>query len=331
MFNATKLQNRPFSLARFVVALIACATAMAANGQDCDKALGYIRDMNASTGARESASHFKRFFCDQTFDSFGSASDTGLKLGIDLEDLPLSLEGHNRGRNWSEYQHSVCQSIQDDTWHSQSWNVAVMKANKGVVDAWTTCVTASGLHFWAELNDNDPTLVVLRAKYISNGPPYLTAANGPVSFEPADAMQASDCSADMIKKDTHIDSAGLIQNCHRRKHTALSIALSTRNGGWPIPIPKIENVTPNGHPERSACRFAEEVVAAAYRQVLERDPDPSGLVSWSASLLNGQNTVGTLVRSLGTSPEYHARFVDNRPAEEVVKLMYKHFLARDAE
>lgn len=76
---------------------------------------------------------------------------------------------------------------------------------------------------------------------------------------------------------------------------------------------------------------AQGLVKQIYRQVLEREADPSGLTYWSRQLNRGELTVREVVRLIGQSDEYRTRFVIPVIPAQAAKLMYKHFLARAPE
>ena len=61
-------------------------------------------------------------------------------------------------------------------------------------------------------------------------------------------------------------------------------------------------VQPN--PSRWTYRDAESVVRRSYRDVLGRDPEPSGLRSWTEQVVNNNWTQQDLERALRQSDEY---------------------------
>lgn len=74
-----------------------------------------------------------------------------------------------------------------------------------------------------------------------------------------------------------------------------------------------------------------ETVNQLYHRVLERDPDPQGLIWYGARLWRDEANIKDAVKEIGLSPEYMERFVSNKPTEEAVKNCYQHFLARDPD
>jgi phycobilisome core-membrane linker protein len=77
---------------------------------------------------------------------------------------------------------------------------------------------------------------------------------------------------------------------------------------------------------------AESTLHAVYHQVLERDIDDASLPDQSNRLVQGQETVRDVVRTLAHSPEFTQRFLDTHPAPpDQITLVYKHFLGRDPD
>jgi phycobilisome core-membrane linker protein len=73
------------------------------------------------------------------------------------------------------------------------------------------------------------------------------------------------------------------------------------------------------------------VVHQLYRQVLDREPDESGLVAYGRVLSEGEWSVRDAVRAMGHSDEYKQRFVIPFTIEDAVKACFRHFFAREAD
>jgi Peptidase inhibitor family I36/Domain of unknown function (DUF4214) len=71
--------------------------------------------------------------------------------------------------------------------------------------------------------------------------------------------------------------------------------------GYPN-VPNGRTVQPNA--SRWSYRDAEQVVRRSYRSVLGRDPDPSGLRSWTEQVVNNNWTQRDLENALRQSDEY---------------------------
>lgn len=79
-----------------------------------------------------------------------------------------------------------------------------------------------------------------------------------------------------------------------------------------------------------ACVPAPNLISGIYQQLLERVADAETTRAAEAQLAQGQKTVRDLVRELALSDEFRRRFLEGRPAEESVRLVYQHLLARGA-
>jgi len=79
---------------------------------------------------------------------------------------------------------------------------------------------------------------------------------------------------------------------------------------------------------------AREVVAAVYRQVLERSPNGTEATSWVSRLTGGQATVRELVQEIASSGEHKQRFLANGSdagRRQAVATLYRHLLGREAD
>jgi hypothetical protein len=181
--------------------------------QNCEAILGSVRDTTEYSVSQGSYYSFKRFFCDQTFSSYQQARDSGLKLGVVLDDLPISIEGHDRSSSWSQYQHSLCESIDAQSSSYLAIQSKVVTANANVVNAWTSCINQSGVHFFAEANFTDPTLVTFVATYNGLQTVYEAPVNGPLQWVPSTAL-ACDAGKQIGKqrKDKHGNTFYIINN-----------------------------------------------------------------------------------------------------------------------
>jgi hypothetical protein len=74
-----------------------------------------------------------------------------------------------------------------------------------------------------------------------------------------------------------------------------------------------------------------ETMSQIYHRVLERDPDPQGLIWYGARLWRNEANVKDVVKDIGLSPEYTEKFISNKPTDEAVRTCYHHFLARDPD
>jgi hypothetical protein len=195
-----------YMLFTFILAIPSTALA-----QNCEAILGYVRDTTESSLTQSSYHSFKRFFCDQTFSSYQQARDAGLKLGIVLEDLPITFEGHDRSSSFSQYQHSLCESVDAQSSAYLAIQTKVVTANANVVNAWVTCITQPGVHFFAESSDTDASLVTFVATYNGLQTVYEANVNGPIQWVPTTALK---CDSAQIGKKRSNSNSYYINNQH---------------------------------------------------------------------------------------------------------------------
>ena len=185
--------------------------------QNCEAVLGYIRDTTQYSLAQGSSYSFKRFFCDQTFSSYQQAEDAGLKLGIVLDDLPVSIDGHDRSSSFSQYQHSLCENIDTQSSSYLAIHSKVVAANDGVVKAWTECISQPGVHFWAEANNTDPSLVTFVATYNGLQNVYEAQVKGPLEWTPHTALNCREVQIGKLRDNAYhyINNQRSVETCTR--------------------------------------------------------------------------------------------------------------------
>ena len=77
---------------------------------------------------------------------------------------------------------------------------------------------------------------------------------------------------------------------------------------------------------------AENDVRDAFHTILGRDVDDASLKDHSNRLVQNQETVKDIVRTLAHSQEYRGRFLDTHPSPpDQITLAYKQFLGRDPD
>ena len=95
-----------------------------------------------------------------------------------------------------------------------------------------------------------------------------------------------------------------------------SYQVETGRGNWSRNTQRYPNVDTQRYPNvpgrvqpnasRWSYRDAEQLVQRSYRAVLRRDPDPSGLRSWTEQVINNNWTQRDLENALRQSDEYRA-------------------------
>src|SRR5437868_5148841 len=94
--------------------------------------------------------------------------------------------------------------------------------------------------------------------------------------------------------------------------------------------PSSESVaTASSQKEEGGPRLsAEEIVRAAYRQLLKREVETTGLEIYTSVLSSGAISVGDLIKQLLHSDEWKGRFIEGRSPPEIVAALYDCALAR---
>ena len=184
-------QGRSRSL-RALAAIIIFAAKAPAQLNDCSAVLGAVYDKSVRQGTYFGSHSFESFFCDRTYSSSREARDQGLKVGIDIDGLPISIGGHNKNEAWSSYQREVCNSVRTQSQVSTQWYDAVNAVNARVIAAWESCVNSdrAGLYFWVETDDVSNT-VSFNAKWIGLGDSDNAARlpARPISYQPTTALK----------------------------------------------------------------------------------------------------------------------------------------------
>jgi hypothetical protein len=279
------------------IAIISWPVTSAAS--ECEGILGYVQDRTNVAVANRRYATFERFFCSDEHSSFGQTRDTGAKVGILVDNIPVEFGGHSRNSSWGDYQRTLCDAVRTDNFASEDVRLTIAKGNEAAIDAWKQCVLNAGFHFWGEQTTSDERQFVLKAKYIPSGPPPTSTANGPVHFQPTGEVE---CVGDKIKKDTPITPGGSILNCKRKTDSAVTITLSTKHGPGLV---KIRAIAPP--PEYVAVQVTttttSDIKQGSYPKAEAGYPDPS----WT--LVGG----GCAVSHAGAGSSHALVMVSSRP------------------
>jgi hypothetical protein len=79
------------------------------------------------------------------------------------------------------------------------------------------------------------------------------------------------------------------------------------------------------------CASAGKVAQALYHQILDRKAEPAELAQLVSRLENGTNDVRQLAERTLLGSEYAKKFVQGKSDEDVLRGLYRHVLARDAD
>jgi hypothetical protein len=89
-------------------------------------------------------SSFVEWFCSQAFSDEGQVKDRGASLGIAIGDLPISLGGHDRTKNWKTYYAYACSEKGQFIRELKSKEYFNKFADPNIVKAWSGCMSGDG-------------------------------------------------------------------------------------------------------------------------------------------------------------------------------------------
>ncbi|MEL6448382.1 MAG: hypothetical protein AAFQ62_10595 [Pseudomonadota bacterium] len=147
-----------------VVSLAGLQTAFAQQ-QQCAQVLGSVYDSAVFESSTYFENHAASYLCRDDSQSF-QGSQAG-RLGVDLAGI-IKASGADLSGMKIDKRSALCAAARNDTYFSQDIFAAARSVNEKVIEAWKECISYSGpgLHFWVEIQENDPMDLVFRAKYI---------------------------------------------------------------------------------------------------------------------------------------------------------------------
>jgi hypothetical protein len=114
-------------------------------------------------------SSFLSWFCSQQFENFQSAKESGGKVGIPIEGIPVEIGGFHREKNWKSYAQSAC-SLRAGNYEQVSMFSGFARQASGVIaEAWSKCVASPGFYGLVTYFD-DPTQFALGLHYVGMDP-----------------------------------------------------------------------------------------------------------------------------------------------------------------
>lgn len=133
----------------------------AAWSQDCSAILANgVWESSNTYSSIDKINSFLNWSCSHQFSSWSSYHDAGINLGIPIGDLPLSLNGHDRDQQWSQYQNDLCALRSGFGQYQNTLITMTSKASPEITTAWTRCVTNPGFQAWLE-STRDPKIFIV--------------------------------------------------------------------------------------------------------------------------------------------------------------------------
>jgi hypothetical protein len=154
--------------------LAVCIACMDLSAQDmCSPIVAHgLWDHSDWINSTKRTQAFLNWLSQDTFDKFQNAKDVGGQIGVPIDDIPVAIDGHDREKEWHEYQSSL-RTLQDG---SETFNrfqqLVVDKADPGIIAAWSAC-TANSRGFTQILVEQgfDARQFTVKLTYDPVGPP----------------------------------------------------------------------------------------------------------------------------------------------------------------
>jgi hypothetical protein len=298
------------------------------HAEECSQLLSQgIYDIHSSASDLNTTSSFSQWFCDKKFSSAEQSNSFGASLGFPFKGIPIKLGFDSSNQGWEKSYSSFCSNVKNDKSLQGKVRDYVQTVNTQIIEAFNQCLQSDGLHVWLE-RTYDPMVFRFAGKFNPSDPETSPVTNI-LAFELTKNISCNN-------KPQKISKTEWRTLCTRKDDSPVSIVVNAKpgpiHGGGVLDLPGIATYpTPLPPPDGAQCSNGTEVVRNIYRQVLERESDSVGLNNWVSLLATKQLNVKQTVNGFVQSPEYSQRFVNGKPDSEVIRLLYKHILARDPD
>jgi hypothetical protein len=124
-----------------------------------------VWEFRQTTDFSRQTSSFLNWFCSQEFQNYQSARDSGGKIGISIEGIPVEIGGYHRETNWKQYSQAAC-SLQSGAYqYLSNFSSTARQASAVLADAWRACIASPGFYATVTYVD-DPTVFTLQLNYM---------------------------------------------------------------------------------------------------------------------------------------------------------------------
>ena len=226
-------------LVRTVLGLLfalSCTSRIVAD--DCSQILEHGIFNKISTDSLSTKTHtLINWLSQSTFESYGQAKDSAAKIGFAIEGIPIELGGHSRETDWRNYQATLQTLSFSDLKTLDQFSQTVVSADKGIVDAWTACITERpGVSHAVIVSSYDPRVFTIELIYQMVGTPPTAKINN-FTVTPSTVH----CTP-RVGTGSEITSSSIIMACSRHSATdAIQVTGNTSKG--PISA-KLPGLTP---------------------------------------------------------------------------------------
>ena len=318
---------------RLIMILLILFSHNIAEAQQCAEMLKYgIYDIRSLDINKQTAASFKQWFCGEQFSQQSSVRSFGANIGLPLDGVPVELGLDSEGKNYSDWRSSFCGGKETTNNFQFKLSEQITKVSRVLLQEFNKCMESDGLHVWLELTE-DPFRFIFAAKYNSPSPEIRQLTSARITtFTPGPNVRCDETPKIIGQK------SGWRTSCIRLDNKAVVVTVNTRlvklhNGQLQL-SPITSNSSPGSvttPPPPYDCATADEVVKAIYRQVLEREAEPTGVSLHTPLLTTRKNTVRDLVKFFVNGEEYKTKFVYPKTDIEKAQGLYRHVLAREGE
>jgi len=206
--------------------LVACPTVASA---DCTAFARYgIYDTRHSASDTERAEAFRTWFCQQNFQTEGSARSAGASLGFGDLTSELSLGWSSSRSSWSEFKSSYCNESTYSSSMRSTTEEFVRSVNANTTNAMLACFNRAGLHARIEQGSRFETF---RVYAIFNPSGQTTNSVEVVNF----SVDGGAC-ADPLAAGARIGPQGYEMLCTRAGSSAVDVVLNASEAlTWDTP------------------------------------------------------------------------------------------------
>ncbi len=131
-----------------ICVIFATFIANMAFANDCAKLLNNIYDFRATTNSAARASSFRTWYCSHEFESETASRSLGSELGIPLKGIPVEFGFDESRESFSSWQSNFCSDTSSQEARQFSSSKVERTINPAVINAFNTCTSRSGLHFF---------------------------------------------------------------------------------------------------------------------------------------------------------------------------------------
>ena len=149
----------PVALIIIIVALMSAS----ARAQTCDALLANgMYNFSDTTVTTNTAQAYLSWYCEQNFQKAQDANSFGANISFPFEGLPVQLGLNGSDSDFRQQQEALCTSNAASFTNNSAMRQYIKNVDEKVLDAFTECMKAFGLHVWMERSNRDTFFVFAR-------------------------------------------------------------------------------------------------------------------------------------------------------------------------